>query len=59
MRGFRAAMVPHWGNTAYVNYADPTLRDPGRAYFGANADRLARIRERYDPDRFFAQPQGL
>jgi hypothetical protein len=59
VRGFRAAMVPHWGNTAYVNYADPTLRDPGQAYFGANADRLARVRERYDPDRFFAQPQGL
>lgn len=59
VRGFRAAMLPHWGNTAYVNYADPTLRDPGRAYFGANADRLAQVRERYDPDRFFAQPQGL
>ncbi len=54
---FRAAMTPHWGNHAYVNYADPTIPDYRQAYFGANADRLARVRQQYDPDGFFTQPQ--
>ncbi|MGZ4455592.1 MAG: FAD-binding oxidoreductase [Nocardioides sp.] len=57
VRGFRAAMVPWWGEHAYVNYADPTLRDPGTAYFGANLPRLRDVRAAYDPDGFFTQPQ--
>jgi hypothetical protein len=59
VRGFRAAMVPHWGNHAYVNYADATLPDYRAAYFGANAARLAQVRADYDPDGFFTQPQGF
>jgi FAD/FMN-containing dehydrogenase len=59
VRGFREAMVPHWGNHAYVNYADPTIPAYRTAYFGANADRLARVRATYDPDRFFGQPQDF
>ncbi|CAN5663745.1 FAD-binding oxidoreductase [soil metagenome] len=58
VRGFRAAMVPHWGESAYVNYADASLADPERAYFGDNAARLAEVRRSYDPDGFFTQPQG-
>ncbi|GAA4754213.1 FAD-binding oxidoreductase [Nocardioides endophyticus] len=57
--GFRAAMLPHWGNHAYVNYADPTIDDAQAAYFGANADRLAQARTTYDPDGFFTQPQDF
>ena len=55
---FRAAMLPHWGNHAYVNYADATIEDYRAAYFGDNADRLAQARTTYDPDGFFTQPQG-
>ena len=57
VRGFRAAMVPHWGNHAYVNYADATITDYRDAYFGANAARLAQVRATYDPHGFFTQPQ--
>ena len=57
VRGFRAAMTPWWGRHAYVNYADATIPDPAWAYFGANAPRLRRVRETYDRDRFFTQPQ--
>jgi FAD/FMN-containing dehydrogenase len=57
VRGFRAAMLPHWGNHAYVNYADPTLTDYRAAYFGANAARLGQVRATYDPHGFFTQPQ--
>ena len=41
VRGFRTAMTPTWGDGAYVNYADASLQDYQRAYFGANAARLA------------------
>ena len=52
-------MVPHWGNHAYVNYADPTITDYQDAYFGANAARLAQVRATYDPHGFFTQPQDF
>jgi FAD/FMN-containing dehydrogenase len=57
VRGFRSAMAPTWGNGAYVNYADSSLRHYRRAYFGQNADRLAQVRAAYDPHGFFTQPQ--
>ena len=37
VRGFRAAMLPHWDNHAYVNYADASITDFRAAYFGDNA----------------------
>jgi hypothetical protein len=57
VRGFRAAMLPHWDNHAYVNYADASITDYRAAYFGDNASRLAKARSTYDPDGFFTQPQ--
>jgi FAD/FMN-containing dehydrogenase len=59
VHGFRAAMLPHWGNHAYVNYADAAIEDYRSAYYGANADRLVQARTTYDPDGFFTQPQDL
>ncbi len=59
VRGFRAAMTPHWGNHSYVNYADSSISDYQDAYFGANADKLAQVRATYDPDGFFTQPQDF
>lgn len=57
VRGFRAAMTPHWGNGAYVNYADAELTDPTTAYFGDNAAQLAAVVSKYDPRGLFTQPQ--
>ena len=57
MRGFRSAMTSVWGSGAYVNYADASLPDYMKAYFGANAARLGRARTTYDPQGFFTQPQ--
>ena len=57
VRGFRAAMIPYWGDGAYVNYADASLTDPALSYFAGNADRLEAVRKRYDPSGFFTQPQ--
>jgi hypothetical protein len=58
VRGFRAAMVPFWGEGAYVNYADSSLSDAASAYFGDNAGRLANVRKKYDPKGLFTQPQA-
>ena len=59
VRGFRAAMVPQWGDGAYVNYADASLTDPLESYFKSNKTRLAAVRKKYDPSGFFTQPQSF
>ncbi|WP_410670879.1 FAD-binding oxidoreductase [Amycolatopsis sp. cmx-4-68] len=46
-------------DAAYVNFADPDLEDWRGAYYGPNAARLAEVKRRYDPDRFFSFPQAL
>lgn len=58
VRGFRGALVPEWGDSAYVNYSDPSLADPATSYFAGNAERLAEVSRQYDPNGLFRQPQG-
>ncbi|WP_410622467.1 FAD-binding oxidoreductase [Amycolatopsis sp. cmx-8-4] len=45
-------------DASYVNFTDPDLEDWRGAYYGPNATRLAEVKHRYDPDRFFLSPQG-
>jgi len=59
VRGFRAAMTPHWGDHAYVNYVDASLSDPDIAYYGDNLPKLRAIKKTYDPTGFFTQPQSF
>jgi hypothetical protein len=44
---------------AYQNYADDTLPNPQRAYYGANLARLIDVRRTYDPTGVFTQRQGV
>jgi FAD/FMN-containing dehydrogenase len=44
---------------AYQNYADDSLPDPLRAYYGRNLPKLIEIRRTYDPGGVFTQPQGV
>ncbi|MDF3300312.1 FAD-binding oxidoreductase [Streptomyces tropicalis] len=53
------AMQPYASGAAYQNYADPTLRDWRTAYYGDAAGRLAKVKQQYDPHRFFSYPQAL
>jgi FAD/FMN-containing dehydrogenase len=49
----------HGTGRAYQNFADPTLRDPLRAYHGSNLERLARIKDDYDPTDMFHHGQSV
>jgi len=44
---------------SYQNFPDPTLKDWRRAYYGANYDRLVRVKRKYDPTGFFRYPQAI
>jgi FAD/FMN-containing dehydrogenase len=44
---------------SYQNFPDPTLKDWRRAYYGANYDRLVRVKRKYDPTSFFSYPQAI
>lgn len=58
VRGFRSAMIPSWGDSAYVNYADASLTDPAASYFAGNAVRLKTIQKKWDAAGVFSQPQA-
>jgi len=59
LRGTHKAMDAYLRGAAYVNYIDPDLADWRRAYYGANADRLAKVKAAYDPGRLFRFPQAV
>ncbi|WP_420034767.1 FAD-binding protein [Streptomyces sp. cg28] len=53
------AMRPYASGAAYQNYTDPTLTDWKKAYYGAAAARLTKLKKQYDPTGFFTFPQAL
>lgn len=57
--GARKLVAPHGNGQAYQNYADPSLSGATRAYYGANAARLATVKAAVDPDNRFALAQGV
>lgn len=59
LRGTHRVMDAHLRGAAYVNYIDPDLADWRRAYYGANLDRLAKVKAAYDPGRLFRFPQAV
>ncbi|MFI5758943.1 FAD-binding oxidoreductase [Streptomyces sp. NPDC051569] len=59
LRGTHESMRRYASGAAYQNYADPALTDWRTAYYGPAAERLARLKQRYDPERLFDFPQAL
>ncbi|WP_405871434.1 FAD-binding oxidoreductase [Streptomyces sp. NBC_00005] len=53
------AMKPYASGAAYQNYADATLTNWKKAYYGDATARLATVKKQYDPNRFFTYPQAL
>ena len=55
----REALTGTIGDTAYVNYQDPTLRGWQQAYYADNYGRLQAVKQRYDPNDVFSFPQSV
>jgi FAD/FMN-containing dehydrogenase len=55
----RSSVHRYGTGEAYQNYADASLRNPQRAYYGSNLARLIDVKHTYDPTNVFAQPQGI
>lgn len=59
LTGAHDAMKPYASGAAYQNYADPTLKDWRKAYYGDAVTRLTKVKKQYDPQGFFSYPQSL
>ncbi|WP_416976207.1 FAD-binding oxidoreductase [Streptomyces sp. T028] len=53
------SMRPYASGSAYQNYADPTLTNWRKAYYGDALPRLTQLKKQYDPTGFFTYPQAL
>lgn len=58
VRRARRAIAPYGGG-AYLNYADPDLTHATRSYWGANLERLRRVKREVDPANRFRPAQGV
>ncbi|MFJ1649135.1 FAD-binding oxidoreductase [Streptomyces sp. NPDC088258] len=59
LKSAHGSMRGYASGAAYQNYVDPTLPNWRSAYYGPAAERLSRLKKRYDPDRLFDFPQAL
>ncbi|KAJ5632427.1 hypothetical protein N7490_008766 [Penicillium lividum] len=44
---------------AYPGYVDPYMKDPQKAYWGPNLEKLQKIKAKVDPDDVFHNPQSV
>lgn len=54
----RNDLLPHTVG-AYINYSDASLPNYLQQYYGANLDRLVKVKAMYDPNNVFNYPQSL
>ncbi|MGW7367046.1 FAD-binding oxidoreductase [Streptomyces sp. NPDC054841] len=54
-----ATIDPLSNGESYQNWMDPALRDWKQSYYAENQSRLATVKAKYDPHRFFAFAQGI
>lgn len=59
VRGFRAALAPYVGSSAYVNYQDSAITDYGNAYWPGTYAQLRSVKAKVDPTNVFAFPQSV
>ena len=44
---------------AFLNYLDCDIRNPARAYWGSNLERLVTVKQTYDPDNVFRHAMSV
>jgi FAD/FMN-containing dehydrogenase len=59
VRSVRRDLLPLLGTGAYSNYADASLQDYGKAYWGGNYARLQQVKRSVDPHDLFSWPQSV
>jgi FAD/FMN-containing dehydrogenase len=59
VRSARRKIAPYGNGQAYQNYSDLDLSGARRAYYGANYERLVRIKTVVDPANRFRPAQGI
>ena len=47
------------GIFAYINAPDPVLVNPSLSYYGTHVETLRRIKQKYNPNDIFYNPQPL
>ena len=58
-RDYWEALHPHSAGGAYVNFMMEEGEDRIKATYGANYERLAAIKQKYDPANFFRVNQNI
>jgi FAD/FMN-containing dehydrogenase len=58
-RRFWEAMKPFLAEAAYVNYLGEVEEEGIRAAYGKKYERLAALKEKYDPTNFFCMNQNI
>ncbi|WP_188456222.1 FAD-binding oxidoreductase [Virgibacillus oceani] len=58
VEALRGRLLPYTGGD-YVGNPDSRIKDYLTAYFGGNADRLMRVKRKYDPNNVFHFPQSI
>jgi FAD/FMN-containing dehydrogenase len=58
-RGFASVLDAFGASDAYVNYLGDEESSAVRASYGANYERLAQLKKKYDPDNFFHFNQNI
>ncbi len=58
-RSFAKALETFGACDAYVNYLGEEGASAVRASYGANYERLAQLKKKYDPDNFFRFNQNI
>jgi FAD/FMN-containing dehydrogenase len=53
------SLRPSFGNGCYFNYANDALTDWRTAYWGSNLAQLERVKQQYDPNRFWRGKQFI
>jgi FAD/FMN-containing dehydrogenase len=57
--GYAEAVRPYTMGTGYVNFQQQETGERVRAMYGANYDRLARVKAQYDPENVFSVNQNI